>query len=193
MKIALDPGHGGIFPGAVGVTPFELREKDAMLSLGLKVGKLLKQGGHQILFTRHDDTNLDENLSADLRKRVEFANDHKADLFVSLHCNAYLDPNPEGIETLYYPDSAASEKLARSIQDSLASTFTDHVNRGAKPKDLFLLRFAKMPACQVETEFISNPMQLEFLASPEKQDHLARAIADGIMDFAEVKSKGATR
>jgi N-acetylmuramoyl-L-alanine amidase len=46
-----------------------------------------------------------------------------------------------------------------------------------------------MPACQVEIEFISNPSQLEFLASPTNQENLARAIADGIIDFAEVQLK----
>jgi N-acetylmuramoyl-L-alanine amidase len=189
MKIALDPGHGGIFPGAIGVNPFELREKDVMLALGLKVGKILKQAGHQVIFTRHEDKHLDENLSADLRKRIECANNAKAEVFVSLHCNAYSDPNPEGFETLYHPESPASEKLARAIQDSLVSTFVDHVNRGVKPKDLFVLRFAQMPACQVEIEFISNPVQLEFLASPTSQGNLARAIADGIMDFAEMQLK----
>jgi N-acetylmuramoyl-L-alanine amidase len=189
MRIALDPGHGGIFPGAIGLNPFELREKDIMLALGLKVGKLLKQNGHQVIFTRHSDTHLDENLRADLLKRVACANDAKADVFVSLHCNAYSDPNPEGIETLYYPDSSMGEKLARTIQDSVVSVFADHVNRGVKPKDVFLLRFAQMPACQLEIEFISNPVQLEFLAAPENQEHLARAIADGILDFAETFTK----
>jgi len=188
MKIALDPGHGGIFPGAIGVNPFELREKDVMLALVLKIGKLLKQNGHHIIYTRHQDAHLDENVRADLLKRIACANDHKADVFISLHCNAYSDPNPEGIETLYYPDSPLSEKLARTIQDSVVSTFADHVNRGVKPKDLFILRHAQMPACQLETEFISNPAQLEFLAAPANQDHLARAIADGIGDFAETHS-----
>ncbi len=188
MKIALDPGHGGIFPGAIGVNPFELREKDVMLSLVLKIGKLLKQNGHQIIYTRHEDAHLDENVRADLLKRIACANENKAELFVSLHCNAYSDPNPEGIETLYYPESPLSEKLARAIQDSVVSTFTDHVNRGVKPKDLFLLRHAQMPACQLETEFISNPAQLEFLAAPANQDHLASAVADGISDYAEVHS-----
>jgi len=189
MRIALDPAHGGIFPGAVGVNPYELREKDVVLALGLKVGKLLKQKGHQIIYTRHADKHLDENLRADLLKRVASANEARADIFVSLHCNVYSDPNPEGIETLYYPDSPASEKLARAIQDSVVSAFADHVNRGAKPKDLFMLRHAKMPACQLETEFISNPAQLEFLASPAHQDNLARAIADGIVDFAEAHAR----
>ncbi|MCG3121627.1 MAG: Germination-specific N-acetylmuramoyl-L-alanine amidase [bacterium] len=188
MKIALDAGHGGIFPGAIGVNPFELREKDVMLALALKVGKLLKQTGHQIIYTRQEDKQLDENMRTDLLKRIACANDSHADLFVSLHCNVYSDPNPEGIETLYSLESPLSEKLARAIQDSVVSTFTDHVNRGVKPKDLFILRHAQMPACQLETEFISNPTQLEFLASPANQENLARAIADGISDFAETQA-----
>jgi N-acetylmuramoyl-L-alanine amidase len=189
MKIALDPGHGGIFPGAIGVNPFELREKDVTLAICLKMGKILKHSGHQILFTRTGDTHLNENLSADLRRRIEMANQAKTDAFISVHCNVYSDPNPEGMETLYHPDSASGEKLARAIQDSLASTFTDHVNRGIKPKDLLVLREAKMPSCQVEAEFISNPVQLEFLAAAANQENLARAIAEGILDFLEVHLK----
>ncbi|MGH7599477.1 MAG: metallophosphoesterase [bacterium] len=46
MRIALDPGHSRIFPGAIGINPFELRAKDGMLVRCLKIGKLLKQLGH---------------------------------------------------------------------------------------------------------------------------------------------------
>jgi N-acetylmuramoyl-L-alanine amidase len=187
MRIALDPAHGGIFPGAIGINPFELREKDVMLAVALLLGKILKKSGHQVIFTRNRDAHLDENLSADLRKRVETANNAKAQIFLSLHCNVYSDPNPEGIEIFYHPTSPASEKLARVIQDSLASTFIDHINRGAKPKDLLILRFANMPACQIETEFISNPAQLEFLASAANQEKLAGAIAEGVIDYLEAE------
>ena len=189
MKIALDPGHGGMFPGAIGLVPFELREKDVTLAICLKIGKLLKSGGHQAILTRSTDQELSPNIARDLELRAEAANRANADLLVSVHCNAFSDPNPEGVEVWYRPNSQPSENLARALQQALVAKFSDHLNRGIKPKDLLLFRHAQMPACHVETEFITNPVQLEFLASVANREALASAIAQGLLQFAAALSK----
>ncbi len=184
MKIALDPGHGGIFPGAIGLVPFELREKDVTLAICLKTSNLLKKHGHKVVLTRDSDLNLDNNLAKDVRKRAELANQTKADIFLSVHCNAYSDPNPEGIETWYRAEDKRSETLARTVQQALAAAFSDHLNRGVKAKELLQLRDLAMPACHIEAEYLTNPTQLEFLASEFNQEKIARAITQGILNFA---------
>lgn len=184
MKIALDPGHGGIFPGAIGTVPFELYEKDVAWAICAKLAALLKKNRHQVVLTRHGDVNLDKNINQDLRKRAEIATRAGADLLLSVHCNAFSDPHPEGIECWYRPESPDAEALARTLQQTLAKTFSDHLNRGIKPKNLALFRHLHIPACQIETEFITNPAQLEFLASEFNQEKIAQTLAHALQQFA---------
>ena len=184
MRIALDPGHGGMFPGAIGTVPFDLHEKDVTLAICLRIRKLLRKNRHQAVLTRNKDMHLDSHLDADLRKRAEIANRAQADFLISVHCSAFSDPNPEGIECWYQPGSKRAQQLAVAIQTALTSRFSDHLNRGVKPKDLLIFRHAQMPACHIETEFLTNPAQLEFLASEANQHEIAQAITDGLLHLA---------
>ena len=70
MKIALDPGHGGIYTGAIGTVPYELREKDVTLAICLKMKDLLKAAGHKVILTRSSDVHLAETMRDDLRQRA---------------------------------------------------------------------------------------------------------------------------
>ncbi|KAA0229492.1 N-acetylmuramoyl-L-alanine amidase [bacterium] len=184
MKIALDPGHGGIYTGAIGNVPFELQEKDVTLSLCIKIKDLLKAAGHKVILTRTRDVHLATNIRDDIHRRAALANEANAEVLISIHCNAFSDPNPEGIESWYKPHSAAAEKFARAIQNALVAKFSNHLNRGVKPKDLLLFRYAQMPACHIETEFLTNPAQLEFLASDFNQDAIADAIVRGLLHLS---------
>ena len=79
--VVLDAGHGGDKPGTRGARS---REKDVALQVVLKLGKAIEKEmpGVKVLYTRTTD------VDVDLYKRIEFANEHKADLFISVHCNA---------------------------------------------------------------------------------------------------------
>lgn len=94
FTVVIDPGHGGRDPGAIGSSS---KEKDIVLSVGKKLGELIKNN-HQdvsVLYTRDTDRFIE------LNKRAEIANKAKADLYISLHCNA-LDrrrQSPQGVET----------------------------------------------------------------------------------------------
>ncbi len=94
FTVVIDPGHGGKDPGAVGSSS---KEKDIVLSVGLKLGKLIEDNHPDvnILYTRN------ANYFVALDKRAEIANKAHADLFISIHCNA-LDrrrASPQGVET----------------------------------------------------------------------------------------------
>lgn len=94
FAVVIDPGHGGRDPGAIG---FGTKEKDIALAVAQKLGDLIKSHHHdvEVVFTRETDK------FVELNKRAEIANKAKADLFISLHCNA-LDKNkvsPRGVET----------------------------------------------------------------------------------------------
>jgi N-acetylmuramoyl-L-alanine amidase len=88
--IMIDAGHGGKDPGARG---FGLQEKDIALRMALALGKELKNRGFRVIYTRTTDDFLP------LEDRTALANTKKADLFLSVHCNAHTDQSIHGLET----------------------------------------------------------------------------------------------
>ncbi|MCL2220109.1 MAG: N-acetylmuramoyl-L-alanine amidase [Chitinispirillia bacterium] len=78
--VVIDPGHGGRDPGAVG--PTGVLEKDVVLGIGLELRKMLEKAGLRVFMTR------DKDVFIPLSNRTKFANDKKADIFVSIHANA---------------------------------------------------------------------------------------------------------
>ncbi len=107
--IVIDPGHGGRDPGAIG--PGGLLEKDVTLRIALKLRDRLKRHpGYQILMTR------DRDVWVSLKDRVEFANAHQADLFISIHVNALEQEYLNIIETYYFgaPTDKQSLRLAEA-------------------------------------------------------------------------------
>ena len=122
-KIVIDPGHGGHDTGTIG--PNGLEEKDLVLEVGRRLGKLLEARlGAEVVYTRKDDTFIP------LETRTAIANQQRADLFISIHANSSQDPNARGVETYYLnftsnPDAlevaarenAVSEKSIYELQD----------------------------------------------------------------------------
>ncbi|MBD3272662.1 MAG: hypothetical protein GF384_09025 [Elusimicrobia bacterium] len=104
ITVVIDPGHGGKDPGAIGRNG--TKEKDLNLKIGLRLAKMLKKDtGWNVILTRDDDTFIP------LFERADIANKNKADLFVSLHCNASLNRESEGFE-IYFLSGSATDKAA---------------------------------------------------------------------------------
>jgi N-acetylmuramoyl-L-alanine amidase len=104
-RVVVDAGHGGKDTGAVG--PHGVREKDLTLSIARKVAARLKALGFAVAMTRRGDT----FVSLDERTRI--ANEARADLFVSIHCNAARKRKLEGVET--WTLNVASDRYARRL------------------------------------------------------------------------------
>ncbi len=102
--IVLDAGHGGSDPGAIGKN---CKEKDIALAITLKVGKYIEENlkGVKVIYTRKTD------VAVDLWKRPKIANDNKADLFISIHCNAVDNTKPYGTETWVMDVNKGSKNL----------------------------------------------------------------------------------
>ncbi len=107
IRIMLDPGHGGIDPGAVGSGL--VREKDIVLEIARTTRDFLAAEGYQVILTRDDDRFLS------LRKRARMANRLRVELFVSIHANAAVNRLAQGTETFYYAPSSGiwSSTVAR--------------------------------------------------------------------------------
>jgi len=107
-RVVIDPGHGGFDSGAIG--PSGLKEKDVTLALGLKLHeKFNAQGKIKSFLTRTGD------YYVPLSTRTVIANQHQADLFISIHINANKDRQAQGSETYFCSENASSaeaEKLA---------------------------------------------------------------------------------
>jgi len=115
-KIVIDPGHGGKDPGAVGYTGKQ--EKDVVLSVAEILKNQLLKEGFEVFLTR--DT--DEFVS--LKSRTERANQVKADLFVSLHCNASKSREADGVEVYFLSTAKTNEaRIVEALENSVVEKY----------------------------------------------------------------------
>jgi len=118
-KIVIDPGHGGHDTGTIG--PHGLEEKDLVLEVGRRLGKLLQARlGADVVYTRSDDTFIP------LETRTTIANQEQADLFVSIHANSSHDPDARGVETYYLNFTSSPEALDVAARENAASDKSIH-------------------------------------------------------------------
>jgi N-acetylmuramoyl-L-alanine amidase len=116
-KIVIDPGHGGHDTGTIG--PNGLEEKDLVLDVGRRLGKLLETRlGAEVVYTRKDDTFIP------LETRTAVANQARADLFVSIHANSSHDPDARGVETYYLNFTSSPEALDVAARENAVSEKT---------------------------------------------------------------------
>jgi N-acetylmuramoyl-L-alanine amidase len=113
-KIVIDPGHGGHDTGTIG--PNGLEEKDLVLEVGRRLGKLLESRlGAEVVYTRKDDTFIP------LETRTALANQQRADLFISIHANSSRDPDARGVETYYLNFTSSPEALEVAARENAVS------------------------------------------------------------------------
>ena len=113
-RIVIDPGHGGHDTGTIG--PNGLREKDLVLEVGRRLGKLLETRlGAQVVYTRRDDTFIP------LETRTAVANQQRADLFISIHANSSRDPAARGVETYYLNFTSSADALEVAARENAVS------------------------------------------------------------------------
>jgi N-acetylmuramoyl-L-alanine amidase len=113
-RIVIDPGHGGHDTGTIG--PHGLEEKDLVLEVGRRLGKMLETRlGAEVVYTRKDDT------FVPLETRTAIANQERADLFISIHANSSRDPDARGVETYYLNFTSSPEALEVAARENAVS------------------------------------------------------------------------
>ena len=113
-RVVLDPGHGGHDQGTVG--PHGLMEKDLVLDVALRLGKLIESRmGSEVIFTRSNDT------FVPLEGRTALANEKKADLFLSIHANSSAYPRIGGVESYFLNFTDSKDSLAVAARENAAS------------------------------------------------------------------------
>ena len=112
-KVVIDAGHGGNDPGAVGKL---CKEKDINLKVALRLGELITANFEDVttIYTRKKDE------TVELYKRAEIANKNKADLFISIHCNAVDNKSITGVETFVMGVGKSAESIAIAKKENAA-------------------------------------------------------------------------
>jgi len=215
ITIVLDPGHGGKDSGAVGVGG--LKEKDVVLSIAKYCADILREKGFKVVLTR------DSDVFIPLAQRVKIANDAKANLFVSIHANASLDPSAKGME-VFFLNATSNQKalriaalendvpleqmntinkiiislinqaklkesanLAKYVDESIYEVtkplYPGLINRGIDQAPFYVLVGTNCPSILIETLFITNPKDNEYLKDTNYQQQIAKGIADGLIKY----------
>jgi N-acetylmuramoyl-L-alanine amidase len=137
-RVVIDAGHGGHDDGTIG--PHGVLEKDVVLDVALRLAALVQSRmGAEVILTRSDDTFIP------LHERTAIANEHKADLFLSIHANSSPSPSVGGIETFYLNftnnttalevaarENSGSDKSVGELKDLIQSiTLNDKITESA--------------------------------------------------------------
>jgi N-acetylmuramoyl-L-alanine amidase len=195
--IVLDPGHGGVDPGALNLR-YHAQEKVFTLDVAFRLEKLLLAAGYQVVLTRRTDVKIP------LPDRPAIAERAGADLFLSIHFDA-APGSTHGSEILTFvpvgqlrsdhldrPARTQAELgnrlddwnaiLAHAIFRRLPSTWHTY-DHGEKIEDLSVLRTATCPAVLVEPAFLSNDAEVLRVETPAFRQEVAEGLAAGIKDY----------
>lgn len=172
--IAVDAGHGGAEPGAIGASG--LMEKDVNLDIARRVAALLRTAGAKVYMIRDGDSTID------FRVRPDMANKAGVEAFISIHSNSFTDTSKRGTEVYYYQDGRAGQELAEAIHAALIPIL-GLPDRGVRTANYNVLRYTAMPAALVEVAYISNPTEEKLLADPAFREKAAQGIFAGILAY----------
>ena len=192
--IVLDPGHGGKDAGSHSVT--RQPEKDYTLDWARRLQPLLEASGWRVFLTRTDDSEVP------LQARVEFAESHRADVFVSLHFNSTSSSEAAGVETYCLTPTGMPSAVPREFEDNPALSFPNNhfdtqnillalrlhremVSVAGVKKDrdvrrarfMTVLRGQNRPAVLIEGGYLSNPTEAARVDSADYRQKLAEAVA----------------
>ena len=185
-RIAIDPGHGGSDSGAIG--PTGIMEKSVTMRVSRELKRLLEVEGATVILTRTGDTEVSEKGASatsveELQARCDVANKAKADIFLSIHADAFTNREVKGTTAYYYAQGTKQSKL---LADSVRTALIDAigtVDRGTQSCNFYVVKHTDMPAILVEISFISNPDEEKMMNSETGIKKIAQGIADGIADY----------
>ena len=160
-----------------------IKAKDINLSIALKLGSVLKARGFKVVYTRDNDS-VSWNKTNEDDAKATIARNAKADVLLSVNTNAFPSNTAvKGIETYYLSNLSNDKMLATLIQNELIKA-TGAINRGIKEGSLEILKRTSSPVAVLQLGFLSNLEDEVLLASAEYQNNAAKAIANGLMNYA---------
>ncbi|MDQ0220609.1 N-acetylmuramoyl-L-alanine amidase CwlD [Peribacillus cavernae] len=186
--IILDAGHGGPDGGA---NVQSVLEKEIALKVTFKIRDFFQEQGALVIMTRENDSDLaDENTKGirnrkheDLQNRVKMINNSEADLFLSVHLNAFPSGRWKGAQTFYTSRYEENEQVAKFIQAEIKRNL-ENTDREAKSiENVYLMRNAKKPGALVELGFLSNQEDRLNLLKDSYQEKIAASVYKGALRY----------
>lgn len=182
--IYLDPGHGGLDPGAMYKN---IKEKNINLQISKNLEKRLTKLGAIVYLTRYDDYDLSVNNTinrkrSDLSRRGNIINKSDCDLFLSIHLNAENTGIWKGTQTFYNTNNKENKKIAELLQQQ----FKEDLNSKRKAKnknDLYLQKRINRPGVLIEVGFLSNASERYLLKQEKYQDKVTLSIANALLKY----------
>ncbi len=183
--VVIDPGHGGIDSGAIGVNG--IYEKDVVLKVVneiLNLNKSLFDDELDIYLTRYNDTLIS------LYDRSQLTKSLKADVFVSLHCNASGN-NSRGMEAYVHHSKNSNSKTSIALGVSILNESTQKLGlekRGVKFANFHVLRetISYCPSMLVEMGFMTNTDEADYFLEAKNIKAIVLAVLMGIMGYLNV-------
>lgn len=170
MLIAIDCGHG--CPPDTGASGCGKQEDTLAKNLGFKIAKIIASQGHQVKMVRPSTA---KSVNNSLSLRANYANAAKADLYVSIHFNAFSSVSAHGAEVWIHSSSSSIKNRANAVLDNICAL--GYARRGVKIGNFAVLRLTNMPAMLIECCFITNQKDVDRY----DENKVALAIAKGIL------------
>ncbi len=176
-RVVVDPGHGGENMGALGFNG--VYEKEIVLSIAQLIKeKLEAQTSAAVQLTR------DADETVPLERRITFANEQQADLFISLHCNSSFSQKPLGIETYVLSEKALAEesaKLSRQVVQP-RGLYASAADPAAAAVVKEMLQFA----AHRDAQGFAQQVQKDLVAATRSQDRGVKELPIIILRGAEM-------
>lgn len=182
--IYIDPGHGGLDPGALYKT---INEKDINLEISKKIEESLTRQGAIVYMTRYGDYDLSANNTinrkrSDLSRRSNIINRSNCDLYLSIHLNAETSSTWRGGQ-MFYDDINTKNKQIAEIFQKLFKEKLNSNREYKKVNDLYLQKRVKVPGILIEVGFLSNPNDRYLLKQDSYQSKVADVITEGVIEY----------
>lgn len=182
--IYVDPGHGGLDPGAVHK---DIYESNINLQISEGLSNTLGEMGAIVYMTRYGDYDLGvinalNRKRSDLSRRGNIINRSNCDLYISIHLNAVASPVWYGAQVFYDDVHEENERLAKIMQEELAR-YLKTKRKYKKTNDMYLHKRIQHPGILIEVGFLSNPNERYLLRQKYYQQKVSRAIASGVVKF----------
>lgn len=186
--IYVDPGHGGLDPGAMYKN---IKEAPINLEISKKLEEALTKKGAIVYMTRYANNDLSlpnasNHKRSDLNQRIKLINESNCSLYLSIHLNADVSESWYGAQVFYDDVNGENKILAEFLQNE----FSKSLNSKRKIKEisnLYLYRKVSRPGVLVEVGFLSNSNERYLLRQDSYQQKIADTIVSGVIKYLDSK------
>jgi len=181
--VAIDPGHGGLDPGAIGA--YGINEDTVVLAVSLQLAGMLERAGAIVVLTRTGESAASGTTAGgpgarqriNLQGRVALINAAAPDVVVSVHANHFSSPAEHGAQVFYDEQHLAESKALAALMQHQLARVTGQTKRSISEHIAhYVLRHSAAPAVTVEIGFLSNPREAQQLTTPAYQQRVAYAM-----------------